>query len=72
MLVDRIYVHEENGKISLDINLKAPFRDHCDVYENGEMTECYLSNSYDFDRLGSILMEDIYEDVSDGEEIIAG
>lgn len=27
LLVDKIYVHEEDGKLSLDICLKAPFRD---------------------------------------------
>ena len=32
VLVKRIYVHEENGKISLNICLKAPFRDHIDIY----------------------------------------
>ena len=26
LLVDKIYVHEEDGKLSLDICLKAPFR----------------------------------------------
>ena len=35
LLVDKIYVHEEDGKLSLDICLKAPFRDHLDIYENG-------------------------------------
>ena len=61
LLVDKIYVHEENGKLSLDICLKAPFRDHMDIYENGEQTECYLSQSYDFERLGPIIMKDFLE-----------
>ena len=61
LLVDKIYVHEENGKLSLDICLKAPFRDHMDIYENGEQTECYLSQSYDFERLGPIIMKDFWE-----------
>ncbi len=61
LLVDKIYVHEENGKLSLDICLKAPFRDHMDIYENGEQTECYLSQSYDFERLGHIIMKDFWE-----------
>lgn len=61
LLVDKIYVHEENGKLSLDICLKAPFRDHMDIYENGEQTECYLSQSYDFERLGNIIMKDFWE-----------
>ena len=61
VLVERIYVHEENGKISLNICLKAPFRDHIDIYENGEQTDCCLSQDYDFDRLGYIIMQDFYE-----------
>ena len=61
MLVERIYVHEEDGKLSLNICLKAPFRDHIDVYENGEQTECWLSQDYNFERLGSIIMRDFYE-----------
>ena len=61
LLVDKIYVHEEDGKLSLDICLKAPFRDHLDIYENGEQTECYLSQSYDFERLGPIIMKDFWE-----------
>ena len=61
LLVDKIYVHEEDGKLSLDICLKAPFRDHMDIYENGEQTECYLSQSYDFERLGPIIMKDFWE-----------
>ena len=62
LLVDKIYVHEEDGKLSLNICLKAPFRDHLDIYENGEQTECYLSQSYDFDRLGHIIMSEFWED----------
>ena len=61
MLVERIYVHEEDGKLSLNICLKAPFRDHIDIYENGEQTECWLSQDYDFQRLSPIIMQDFYE-----------
>ena len=61
LLVDKIYVHEEDGKLSLDICLKAPFRDHMDIYENVEQTECYLSQNYDFERLGPIIMKDFWE-----------
>lgn len=61
MLVEKIYVHEEDGKLSLNICLKAPFRDHMDVYENGEQTECWLSQAYNFQRLGPIIMRDFYE-----------
>ncbi len=66
LLVDKIYVHEEDGKLSLTIYLKAPFRDHLDIYENGEQTDCYLSQNYDFERLGRIIMSDFWE--NGGEE----
>lgn len=58
MLVGRIYVHEMDGKIELDIQIKAPFRDHLDVYENGERTESYASIDFDWDRLAHILYDD--------------
>ena len=35
MLVEKILVHEEDGKLDLEIRLKAPFRDHLDIFENG-------------------------------------
>ena len=62
MLADKIHVHEENGKLSLEICLKAPFRDHVDIYENGQQIESLASLDYDFDRLANILMEDEIED----------
>lgn len=55
MLVERIYVHEENGKIDLEIRLKAPFRDHLDTYENGEQTQSDASISFNYSRLGAII-----------------
>ena len=58
MLVKRIYVHEVDGKIELDIRIKAPFRDYLDVYENGEQTESYASLNFDWDRLAHILYDD--------------
>ncbi len=35
MLVEKIYVQETDGKLSLDIQIKAPFRTHLDVYMIG-------------------------------------
>lgn len=58
MLVGRIYVHEMDGKIELDVQIKAPFRDYLDVYENGERTESYASIDFDWDRLAHILYDD--------------
>ena len=60
LLVDKIYVHEEDGKLSLDICLKAPFRDHLDIFENGERTDSILSAEFDYDRLGAIIYGDYY------------
>ena len=39
MLVEKIYVQETDGNLSLDIQIKAPFRTHLDVYETGTPTE---------------------------------
>ena len=55
MLVERIYVRETDGKISLDIRIKAPLPDHTDLYENGECTGGYDSLDFDWDRFASLL-----------------
>lgn len=60
MLVEKILVHEENGKLNLEIRLKAPFRDHLDVYENGEQAESYASIGFDWERLAHILYDDCF------------
>ena len=61
LLVDKIYVHEEDGKLSLDICLKAPFRDHLDIYENGEQTECWVPHSYGFELLDDVIPKNLHE-----------
>ena len=33
MLVEKMLVHEEDGRLDLEIRLKAPFRDHLDVFK---------------------------------------
>ena len=38
MLIEKIYVYEKAEGISLDIRVKAPFRNHTDTYENGVLT----------------------------------
>ena len=60
MLVEKILVHEEDGKLDLEIRLKAPFRDHLDTFENGEQTDSILSAEFDYDRLGAIIYGDYY------------
>lgn len=60
MLVEKIFVHENDGKLDLDIQLKAPFRDHLDIFENGEQTDSILSANFDYDRLGAIIYGDYY------------
>ena len=60
MLVEKILVHEEDGNLDLEIRLKAPFRDHLDIFENGEQTDSILSAEFDYDRLGAIIYGDYY------------
>ena len=60
MLVEKILVHEEDGRLDLEIRLKAPFRDHLDVFENGEQTDCFASTDFDYDRLGAAIYGDYY------------
>ena len=60
MLVEKILVHEEDGKLDLEIRLKAPFRDHLDVFENGAQTDCFPSEDFDYDRLGAVIYGDYY------------
>ena len=60
MLVEKILVHEEDGRLDLEIRLKAPFRDHLDVFENGAQTDCIPSIDFDYDRLGAAIYGDYY------------
>ena len=60
MLVEKILVHEEDGKLDLEIRLKAPFRDHLDIFENGAQTDCFPSMDFDYDRLGAVIYGDYY------------
>lgn len=60
MLVEKILVHEEDGRLDLEIRLKEPFRDHLDVFENGVQTDCCPSMNFDYDRLGAAIYGDYY------------
>lgn len=60
MLVEKIFVHEKDGRLDLEIRLKAPFRDHLDIFENGAQTECFPSADFDYDRLGAVIYGDYY------------
>lgn len=60
MLVEKILVHEEDGKLDLEIRLKAPFRDHLDIFENGAQTDCFPTADFDYDRLGAAIYGDYY------------
>lgn len=55
MLVEKIYVQETDGKISLDIQIKAPFQTHLDTYEDGKITESLGSVDFDWGRLAPLL-----------------
>ena len=60
MLVEKILVHEEDGRLDLEIRLEAPFRDHLDVFENGAQTDCFPTADFDYDRLGAAIYGDYY------------
>lgn len=64
LLVEKIYISERDGKLDVDIHLKAPFQTHGMLYEDGEVTDAWSSLDYDWDRLGAILMEDLCENES--------
>ena len=55
LLVEKIYITEQDGKLNVDIHLKAPFRTHGQTYENGEVADSWSAWNYDYDRLGAIL-----------------
>lgn len=38
LLIEKIYVYQAEDGLSLDIKVKAPFRNHTDTYENGVLT----------------------------------
>ena len=61
LLVEKIYITEQDGKLNVDIHLKAPFRTHGQTYENGEVTESWSAWNYDYDRLGAILEKEFWE-----------
>lgn len=61
LLVEKIYITEQDGKLNVDIHLKAPFRTHGQIYENGEVTESWSAWNYDYDRLGAILEKEFWE-----------
>lgn len=46
--------------MDLEIRLKAPFRDHLDIFENGAQTDCFPSADFDYDRLGAVIYGDYY------------
>ena len=42
LLVEKIFVYETEGGLRLEIKVKAPFQNHTDTYENGELTNSEL------------------------------
>lgn len=62
MLVEKIYIWESDGRVGLEICIKAPFRDHYDVYENGQQIESYGSLQFDEERLGAIVYGEDYQE----------
>jgi hypothetical protein len=62
LLVEKIYISERDGKLDVDIHIKAPFRTHFDIYEDGEVVESGASMDFDYDRLWDIIDADFRED----------
>lgn len=65
LLVEKIYITGHDGKLDLDIRLKAPFRTHGYDYESGEIVDAFASQDYDWERLGAILMAEWDESLED-------
>ena len=69
LFIERIKITEvEDGRLDVNIGIKAPFRTHIDEYdETMTMVESSASLVFDFDRLAPILFddEDIYELTAD-------
>ena len=42
LLIEKIFVYETGGGLRLEIKVKAPFQNHTDTYENGELTNSEL------------------------------
>ena len=42
LLIEKIFVYETEGCLRLEIKVKAPFQNHTDTYENGELTNSEL------------------------------
>ena len=42
LLIEKIFVYETEGGLRLEIKVKAPFQNHTDTYENGELTNSEL------------------------------
>lgn len=72
MLVEKILVHEEDGRLDLEIRLKAPFRDHLDVFENGAQTDCFPTADFDYDRLGAAIYGDYYAGTPGASDLCHG
>ena len=51
-------MQETDGKLNLDIQIKAPFRTHLEAYEKGTLTERDGALDFDWDRLAQLLYGD--------------
>ena len=71
LLVERTYISERDGKLDIGIHLKAPFRTHGRISEDGEVVDAWNALNYDWDRLGAILMEDDLEDENESVAILS-
>lgn len=58
LLVEKIYISEREGKLDVDIHLKAPFQTHTDIYADGLRVDSSASQSLDYARMESIINSD--------------
>ena len=51
MFVNKVYLHEQDGKLSVEFVLNADFQTHLDLYDqNGELTDVCNDLGYDFSK----------------------
>lgn len=70
LLVEKIYISEHDGKLDVDIHIKAPFRTNEIFYENGEVVDAWGALNFDWDRLGPIIMEDFWNGDGEGVDVL--
>ena len=56
MFVNKVYLHEQDGKLSVEFVLNADFQTHLDLYDqNGELTDVCNDLGYYFSKVSAIV-----------------